>query len=465
MAPLALPSRSPPAEAPTSRRIRTDNALQYLPKDAPFVAAIGTDLEGDQAKALEGIVKKFPFGSAAVGQIQKQIEKQAGDFDTLKGLLGNDFVVGSTNAKDFVGTPSGDDESWVGAIEAKDGDKLEDQVKKEGKADGEKDGAKFYKTDDSEVAVQDGTLIVAGNRKELEAAIERHGGDDHFTEDDFEKGIGNLPKDSRRARLLQRRRAARVRSGHAADARKVKWVTALEGFGLGASATSDSINAEFNLTTKPGLSAEDLPLAAGSASPQVVERKGAVGVGVKGAGQIVTFAESAGKAISPGGFGQYEAGQAADREGDRREPRRRPRRPAQGRSRRQRLAQRQVRRACGSDRSGGDGEDARRSSRRSFRRSRGRDRREGRLRQARRVLRGRDPERDERRLRRRRSNRLVVANDAEDRPRDRLRSGDVRSRAPAARSPSRPTPRRSATRCSSSSPASSASVPRSAGSS
>ena len=40
----------------------------------------------------------------------------------------------------------------------------------------------------------------------------------------------------------------------------------------------------------------------------MVERKGAIGVGVKGAGQIVTFAESAGKAISPGGFGQYEQG-------------------------------------------------------------------------------------------------------------------------------------------------------------
>ena len=69
-------------------------------------------------------------------------------------------------------------------------------MKKEGKEDGEKDGAKFYKSGDSEVAVQDGTLIVAGNRKQLEAAIERHGGDDHFTQDDFDKGLGDVSGDS-----------------------------------------------------------------------------------------------------------------------------------------------------------------------------------------------------------------------------------------------------------------------------
>ncbi len=284
-----------------------DNALQYLPKDAPFVAAIGTDLQGSQAGALEDIVKKFPFGGAVVKQIQEEIEDQAGDFETLKELLGNDFVVGSTSAKDFTGTPSGEDEAFVGAIEAKDADKLEEQVKKEGKEDGEKDGAKIYKNDDTVIAIQDGTLIVAGNRKQLEAAIERHGGDDHFTQKDFEDGIGSVDDDSLVrayfdvAGLLEADPDTR-------QARKIKWVAALEGFGLGAKATSDSIDIDFDLTTKSGLADSDLPLAAGSASPEVVDRKGALGIGVRDPGQIVTFAEAAGKAISPGGFAQYESG-------------------------------------------------------------------------------------------------------------------------------------------------------------
>lgn len=39
-----------------------DSSLSFLPKDAPFAVAIDTDLDGDQYKAVQALLKKFPFG-------------------------------------------------------------------------------------------------------------------------------------------------------------------------------------------------------------------------------------------------------------------------------------------------------------------------------------------------------------------------------------------------------------------
>ena len=57
-----------------------DEALGYLPEDAPFVAAIETDIEGDQYKQLNRLVRKFPFGNRLAEQLQSQLE-EGGDVD------------------------------------------------------------------------------------------------------------------------------------------------------------------------------------------------------------------------------------------------------------------------------------------------------------------------------------------------------------------------------------------------
>src|SRR5262245_22931776 len=71
-----------------------DNALGYLPKDAPFAVAIATDVDGDQYRALGKLIGRFPFGRQALQSLQDQIE--AGDSnldyeDDVKPLLGNPF--------------------------------------------------------------------------------------------------------------------------------------------------------------------------------------------------------------------------------------------------------------------------------------------------------------------------------------------------------------------------------------
>ena len=68
--------------------------------------------------------------------------------------------------------------------------------------------------------------MVANSRRELEAGLDSRGSDDRFDQDDFNKGTEGLPENAvvRTYFNLQRLIAA---DPDTADARKVKWVSAL----------------------------------------------------------------------------------------------------------------------------------------------------------------------------------------------------------------------------------------------
>src|SRR5919201_4398811 len=120
-----------------------DNALGYLPKTAPLVVAIDTDLNGSQWKSLGTIANKFSFGGQIAQQLTQSINKQGLDFDKqIKPLLGNDAVIGAPDAQSIIG----DANSYVVALEVKDKDKLKSLLKqsKDLKSDGSSNGAKLY---------------------------------------------------------------------------------------------------------------------------------------------------------------------------------------------------------------------------------------------------------------------------------------------------------------------------------
>src|SRR5919108_5258202 len=75
-----------------------DSALAYLPKDASFAAAIDTDVEGDQYKALNALLDKFPFGDQIKGSLLEQFEESSGGGryeEDVKPVAGNPLVVGA----------------------------------------------------------------------------------------------------------------------------------------------------------------------------------------------------------------------------------------------------------------------------------------------------------------------------------------------------------------------------------
>jgi uncharacterized protein DUF3352 len=287
-----------------------DSALSYLPKDAPFAVAIDTNLDGDQYKALQALLKKFPFGGQIQDSLRQQLEQGTKvDFnDDLKPVLGNPFVVGATDAASLTGGSGGT--AFVAAIKAKDKDALDNLIDKtKPNKTGEESGATLYEENGTVFAVKDDTAIFAADKQQLTQALERADGDDHLTEDAFNKGLEGLPG-SALARVYTDLEALLKSDPGTADARKIKWVDALRTLGATVAATDNGIDVDFRVRTEGDLSDADLPIAPGEEAPDVIKQPSEVGLGIRDLAHIVKFGENAGQAVDPAGFGDYAKAKA-----------------------------------------------------------------------------------------------------------------------------------------------------------
>ena len=281
-----------------------DSALAFLPKDTPFAFVADTDVEGDQYKNVSQLIDKFPFGDQVKSSIRGQLEQLGNgvDFnDDVKPVLGNPAVLGAADTE----TVTGDASNYILALQAKDQGALEDLVDKLNPRDsGEASGATLYEAGGTDFAVKDDLLVIADNQDQLKAALERADGDDHFDEDTFNAALDGLP-DGALMRLYVDAEGLLKSDPGSVDARKVKWIGALRSVGLTATAKEDAVDIDFRARTEGDLSDEDLPIAPGEEAPPVIKREGEIGLGIRDLAHIVRFAENAGQAIDPAGFGDY----------------------------------------------------------------------------------------------------------------------------------------------------------------
>jgi hypothetical protein len=278
-----------------------DVALSYLPKDALFAAAIDTDLEGDQYRALDSLLDEFAFGGEVRDRLRQQLEEGTnGRFaEDIRPLLGNPAVIGATQA-------AGESPDPIAALKVDDQDKLDEVVERTNPRElGDAAGATLYEDGDTVFAIEDDVVVFASDRRRLTAAVERADGDDHLDEETFDAALDDLPETAL-ARVYVDLQAALRNDPSTADARKVEWVGALRTLGLTARAREGGLDVDFRAATEGDLSDEDLPIAPGNESPGVIERDGEVGLGIRDLAHIVRFAENAGQAIDPAGFGDYE---------------------------------------------------------------------------------------------------------------------------------------------------------------
>ena len=285
-----------------------DSALGYLPKDAPFAVAIDSNLSGEQYKSLNTLVEKFPFSDEVKRQITQSIEGNGTSFkNDIRPLLGNPVVVGGVSPKSIT-NDGGSNDDFVLAFQVKDKDKLDSLIKKEkAKEQGERSGAKLYKARQGDwLAVEDDVLVAAGSKSLLDGALDRRDNDDHLTQAAFDKGLQGLPKEAL-ARVYVDVEALIKSNRSTADAQRIKWIKALRTLGLTAVAKDDSMRVDFKLETEGDLTDADLPIASGDDAPGVLRRRGAIGLGVRDLAQIVKFAEDAGQAVDPSGYGDYAA--------------------------------------------------------------------------------------------------------------------------------------------------------------
>ena len=210
---------------------------------------------------------------------------------------------------------------------------------------GEQSGAKIYDASGTEFAVDGDTVVFAGSRKLLNEALARHDGDDTLDEDTFNSNLEDVGDDGIAQGYVNVQSLLSGSEG-ARNARKVKWIGAIEGIGLNATVEGDAINVDFKIRTDPsGLTDADLPIASGPEAPAIVERPGEIGVGVRDIGQIVSFVETVAQAVVPVRLRRLRRGQDADRAATRRGRGEGHPRPALRRHLGQHLARGQVRRA------------------------------------------------------------------------------------------------------------------------
>jgi hypothetical protein len=283
-----------------------DNALGYMPKSAPIVVAIDTDLNGSQWKSLSANVKKFAFAGQVESSLKSQINQSGLDFDKdIKPLLGNEFVISAPTVQATIG----DNSQVVGALQVGDKGKLSDLLSndKDVTKDGTSGGATLYKgkSGDTEIAQDGDVFVVASTKQQVVAAIEQRGRDDRLTEDQFNSNLSGLPSDAL-VRLYVDAQGLISGSPGTETARKVKWVAALKTVGFTLSSQNDGLAMDFNAKTDASqLTDSDLPIAAGDASPPVSNKAGEIGLGIRGLDQSEHFAESVAQVVSPGSYSTF----------------------------------------------------------------------------------------------------------------------------------------------------------------
>lgn len=286
-----------------------DNALGYLPADAPFVVAIDTDTNGEQLRAATDVAERFAFGDEIEQAIREELGGD-GDFERIEDALGNKFVVGSTDSRAFVNAPSGKDRSFVGAIQASSEEAIDELLEKQkAEEDGEASGAKLYKDDSGDsFAIEGDVLVVAGSKQELERALELRDGDDRMTEEDFDAGTEGVPSDALLRVYLDI--GALLRAGdEAGDALRSKWVEALRTGAIALTFDQDKVAIELEVDTDPkGLTDADVPIATGETSPRVLDRDGEIGVALRDLAHVLRFARETAKAVDPNVSANLETG-------------------------------------------------------------------------------------------------------------------------------------------------------------
>lgn len=281
-----------------------DEALGYLPDDAPLAVIVSTDLESDSFQAGEEAVRNLPFGPLFIQQFEQQLEGGEVDFEEdVRPLLGNDAVIGVGDPRALL---ADDVEGFVAALQTRDGDKLRELLDRETEEIGEAEGATLYEGDDETVAaVKDDVLILSDSQDRLREALEQREADDRLREADLEAAFEELP-DEAPARIYANVEALLEADPSTEQARRVPFVNALETFAATATIEDDRVAFDFKLNTDGSLEEAELPIAAGDESPPVIGQGAEIGAGIRSPAHIVEFAESVGQIVSPEGFSEYQ---------------------------------------------------------------------------------------------------------------------------------------------------------------
>jgi hypothetical protein len=295
--PLALLALALVAGCGSSSSNGLGDALSVVPKDSPLVVAVQTNGASAQNKQLRSLLAHFPGGDQLGQALMSRSSRGGLDFNTdVKPILGNDLVVVPLGSQ----SPRAGRRKLLLALKASDDAKAAALLAHAGTKVASFNGTAVYRTRGGQsAALQDGLVVEAPTRAQLEQALSRAGGADHMTAADFDARLSGLPADAL-VRVGGDLQALISQSANGGAARRIPWIDSLQTLGATVAAESDGVAIDFDIRAQgTGLGPGDLPLAAGASSPPVVRRNGEIGIGVRGLDQTIRFVEGAAQAIDP----------------------------------------------------------------------------------------------------------------------------------------------------------------------
>lgn len=254
-----------------------DDTLGYFPEDAAVVVVVNTDLGSDQLDRFDRKIVRPESGGESMEDLLRELAEniQLSWDEDVKPLLGNPLVVGTQSSVELTGISA--------AIRVRDEEKLHDLADKipGATSEGEAHGAQLYVAEgETAFAIEGDFLILAQNHDTLLRSLEQRDSDDRLSEAAFEASLPDMPDES----LVRARTTIPALADFFGDAEQrseVQALLALPWFGalrtLGATASfpdDEHLVVDASLNTDPGeLSEDDLPLATGEETPEVVSRE------------------------------------------------------------------------------------------------------------------------------------------------------------------------------------------------
>jgi Protein of unknown function (DUF3352) len=282
-------------------------ALSYFPTDTPFVIAVTTNPNSSALQSAEGqLTNRFPEATLGIAALEEKLQSFGLNYDSdIKPLFGNPILLGAVSNTALSAGAARDNYlfSWV-ASSASGLKSLVSKLTHTGSSTDTRDGASLYPLGAVTLAV-DGATALIGPPSVVNAALDTHAHDLGFTQDEYASDTSGLPQSN----LMEAfgNLTAVLSRASAAKARQVPWVNAIRSYGAAISTSSSGITFQYRVNTNgSALSASQVPIAAGSATPDLVGTA-PVSVGINDPAQIVSFALAADQAVSPSSYAAFEA--------------------------------------------------------------------------------------------------------------------------------------------------------------
>lgn len=285
-----------------------DDAVGYFAKDAPFVAAIETDPNGDQVKQLESLAGQLPVASLLVPRIERTADISFVNWSRdVRPQLGAPIVVGLVRPAAGSGIGTATLLAWRinHPLRAKQVILRQPDFRGGSKISGVRI---YYNAANNRFLAVDGHVVLeASDRDILGHAIEIRRTDNRMRASDFERDMRGLPS----AGVVRISAAPGQLIG--ADPRLrpalgLRWLAALRRAGVVIAASPSGITLDFRVATDPAtLTDADLPLAPRSGPLPLIGKSGEVQIGIRDPSRLARLAIAVWQKVAPAAVRRFRS--------------------------------------------------------------------------------------------------------------------------------------------------------------